>query len=76
MPEVVGGLTLPVDTADQAVCPIGQTNGQSSPLTISQAKQTFSGAALYTKPPINALQWSYRVCIALSQLKGTAKNCL
>jgi len=27
----VGGLTLPIDTADQVVCPAGQTDGHSSP---------------------------------------------
>jgi len=28
----VGGLTMPVDTANQVVCTVGQTDGNSSPL--------------------------------------------
>jgi len=27
----VGGLTMPVDTANQVVCTVGQTDGHSSP---------------------------------------------
>jgi len=38
----VGGLTLPVDTADQTMCPVGQTNNQSRPcMNMAQAKQSF-----------------------------------
>jgi len=29
--ERVGGLTMPVDTADQIVCTVGQTDGHSNP---------------------------------------------
>jgi len=29
--ERVGGLTVPVDTVNQVVCTVGQTDGHSSP---------------------------------------------
>jgi len=32
----VDGLTMPVDTADQVVCTVGQTDGNSSPNHITR----------------------------------------
>jgi len=74
--EWVSELTLPVDTANQVVCTVGQTDGHSSPdHTMSQADVQWNRirpqATLLM--PLNGLTGSVLV---LHDLTGSTKGCL
>jgi len=65
----MGGLRLPVDIGDQAMCPTGQTDGRSSPM--SQADVQWS-SSLESKPPINGLMksvWSFHRLTGLAKIR-------
>jgi len=56
--EVGGGVTLPVDTADQAVCPVGQKD----------SLKPYHEPSRRSVEQLENLKWSYRVCFGLSWL--------
>jgi len=66
----VGGLTMSVDTADQAVC----TLGHSSPdHTTRRADVEWNSLGPQTTP-INAPQWPHRVCVSPAWLDRVSKK--
>jgi len=58
----VAWVTMPVDTADQAVYTAGQTDGHSSPDHTKRHADEVEQPAT-TAHPANASQWPHRVCI-------------
>jgi len=58
----MGRLTLPVDTADQVVCPAGQTYGHSSPWVYHDPSRQTVEQNWISNYPINVSQWPYRDC--------------
>jgi len=72
----MGGLMMPLDTADQVVCIVGQTDGHSSPdHTTSQADVQWNrnGPQATLLMPLKGFTGSIMV---LHDLTGLTKGCL
>jgi len=67
--EWLGGLTLPVDTSNQLVCPVGQADCHSCPDHIMSQDVQWTPSH-----PINAPQWPHRICFGLSWLESGSKK--
>jgi len=58
----VGGLMMPIDTANQVVCTVGQIDGHSGPQPYHELSRQ-SGIEYWTPNyPINAPQCPHRIC--------------
>jgi len=69
-----GVLTLPVDTADQAMCPAGQRDGYSSPWQYHKLSRHRVEQDWTQNYPIDAPQWPHRVCFSPSWLDKVSKK--
>jgi len=71
----VGRLTMPVDTANQVVCTVGQTDGHSSPDHITKNRHRVEQFAIGTTGhPINAPQWPLTVYVGPAWLDRVSKK--
>jgi len=72
----VGGLMMPVDIGDQAVCAVGQTDGQSSPdHTTRRAVIEYNSLGLQFTLLMHP-SGPHRVCVGPAWLGRVGKSCL